>query len=108
MQEHTTSSSQPSKVVWENLEEFARQQIQILLQTLLEEEVTELLGRTKSQRRAGVDAPDGSRNGYGKPRKLCLSIGTVEVRRPRVRGLEKRFESRLLPRFQRHTPAIAK
>jgi len=31
----------------------------------------------------------GYRKGYGKPRKLTTRVGTVEVRRPRVRGLSK-------------------
>lgn len=42
------------------------------------------------------DAPLVYRNGYGKPRKLALSNGTITLPRPRVCGLEKRFESRLL------------
>src|SRR5436309_12129111 len=32
--------------------------------------------------------------------------GTVEVRRPRVRGLEGRFESRILPLFRRRTREV--
>jgi transposase-like protein len=32
---------------------------------------------------------------------VTLSAGTISVRRPRVRGLEERFESRLLPLFKR-------
>jgi len=35
-----------------------------------------------------------------------LCSGTVTVRRPRVRGLEERFVSRVLPLFQRHTQAV--
>jgi len=45
----------------------------------LEEEVTELLGRTKSARREAVDATPGYRNGYGKPRRLTLTSGTITV-----------------------------
>src|SRR3972149_1485807 len=82
-------------------EEFARVRIQGWIQDLLEEEVTELLGRRKSQRRAAVDAPAGYRNGRGKKRRLSMMAGTMEVRRPRVRGLEQRFESRILPLFAR-------
>jgi hypothetical protein len=41
------------------LEEFTRHQIQDWVQDLLEEEVVELLGRRKSQRRAGIDADEG-------------------------------------------------
>ncbi len=83
-----------------------RQQVQGYIQDLLEEEVTELLGRAKSQRRQAVDASAGYRNGYGKPRKLTLGGGTITVRRPRVRQLEERFESCILPLFARRTPAV--
>ena len=76
------------------------------LQDLLEAEVAELLGRAKSERRKVVDPAPGYRNGYGKPRKLTLSNGTVTLRRPRVRGVEKRFESRLLPLFVRRTCGV--
>ena len=88
---------------WGTLEEFARSRIQSWLQDVLEEEVTELLGRGKSERRAVVDAPAGYRNGHGKTRRLSMMAGTIEVKRPRVRGLEQRFESRLLPLFVRGT-----
>ncbi len=92
---------------WGTLEEFARSRIQSWLQDVLEEEVTELLGRSKSERRAVVDAPVGYRNGHGKTRRLSMMAGTIEVKRPRVRGLEQRFESRLLPLFVRRTEAVS-
>lgn len=84
---------------WVALEEFTRERIRLRIQELLEEEVTEGLGRRRSERRAAVDAPAGYRNGYGKPRKLAMMAGTIALRRPRVRGLEQRFESRILPLF---------
>jgi len=90
------------------LETFARSGVQQLLQKLLDEEVTELLGRGRSERRAGVDAEAGYRNGYGKPRKLTMSSGTVTIKRPRVRGMEERFESTILPLFKRQTKEIGK
>jgi putative transposase len=96
-----------SRVGWESLEAFVRGEAQKWIQRLLEEEVTETLGRLKSQRRAQVDAEPGYRNGLGKVRKLTLSNGTIEVRRPRVRGLEERFESRLLPLFKRQTKEVS-
>lgn len=34
--------------------------------------------------------------------------GTITIRRPRVRGLDARFESRILKLFQRRTPKVAK
>jgi transposase-like protein len=80
--------------------------VQEWIQALLEEEMTEILGRRKSERRKPVDARPGYRNGYGKPRRICLKTGTITVRRPRARGLEERFESRILPLFQRRTKEI--
>jgi transposase-like protein len=88
------------------LEEFAREHVQRFIQTLLEEEVSELLGRTKSARRDAVDPAPGYRNGYGKPRRLTLTSGTITVRRPRVRDLNERFVSRVLPLFKRQTKEV--
>ena len=67
--------------------------IRDLLQRVLEEEVTEFLGHAL-QRRSAVDATPGSRNGHGT-RPVSLMSGTIEVRRPRVRGLEGASESRI-------------
>ena len=53
-----------------------------------------------------IGAP-GYRNGYGKPRRLTLSSGTIQVRRPRVRNVEERFESRVLPLFARKSKKVA-
>lgn len=88
------------------MESFVREKAQELIQQILEQEVTELLGREKSERKAAVDGPEGYRNGYGKARHLVTSIGTITVQRPRVRGLEERFESRVLPLFARRTKEV--
>ena len=73
-------------------------------QELLEAEVSEFLGRAKSQRRAELEEPRaGYRNGHGKPRRMALTAGTITLRRPRVRNLEQRFESRVLPLFKRRS-----
>jgi transposase-like protein len=92
------------------LEETIRQQIQGWLQDLLDEEVTVFLGRAKSKRRdpgspTGTP-PAGYRNGHGQPRSVTTAAGTITVRRPRVRGLEERFESRVLPLFAKRTVAV--
>src|SRR3990172_6503420 len=108
MGKQTTNGSQPSIVVWDNLEEWVRRKVQEFIQSLLEEEITELLGRQKSERRQAVDSSPVYRNGHGKARRLTLGCGTVSVHRPRVRGLERRFESRVLPMFARRTAEINK
>ncbi len=100
-------TSTPSPVVsWASIETFARGKVQEFLQHILEEEVTELLGRERSVRRGAVDAVPGYRNGLGKPRRLAMQGGTITLRRPRLRGLEERFESKILPLFARRTKEL--
>lgn len=97
-----------SRSIWEQLETLARERIQRFIQELLEEEVTALVGRAKSERRAtvGEEARPVYRNGHGKARRLALTCGTIEVRRPRLRGLEERFDSQVLPLFKRRTEQV--
>ena len=97
MSKKNIDPSVESRVCFEQLEEWVREQIQFYVQELLEDEVTQLLGRRKNERRREVEAPGDYRNGYGKERRLTLSCGTIKLRRPRVRDLEERFESRVLP-----------
>ena len=95
-----------SRPMWETLEGMVREKAQEFIQQIMEEEVTELLGREKSERRSTVDSAEGYRNGYGEPRRLAMSSGTITLRRPRVRGVEERFESRVLPLFARRTKEL--
>lgn len=108
-------STRPGVRTWETLEAFARDEIQRFIQRLLEEEVDELLGRKKSERRSEASEASearasgycpGYRNGHAKSRKLALSSGTITIKRPRVRNLEERFVSRLLPLFKRRTEEV--
>ena len=88
---------------YEALEDWARSRVQVWLQELLEEEVTQFLGREKSER-----SPNrrGYRNGHGKPRRFAMMNGTLEVRRPRVRNTAERFESQILPYFRRKSKQL--
>jgi putative transposase len=106
MAQKTTTQSSSSSQMWERLEEFVREQVQRFIQALLEEEVSALLGRSKSARRAPVDGPSGMRNGDGQPRRLSLTAGTITVRRPRVRGRSQRFVRRVLPLLKRRTREV--
>ena len=101
-----TRGTEASTICYETLEQFARGKVQEFVQEILEEEVTTLLGRERSERREGIDPPVGYRNGYGKPRNLGMMNGTITVRRPRVRGLEDRFVSRVLPLFKRQSRQV--
>lgn len=104
MEKQSTEGTRPSSIQWDNLEAWIRAHVQGFIQQILEEEVNTFLRRPKSQRR--LIAGGGYRNGYGKPRQLTLSCGTITVRRPRVRDCEARFASRVLPLFKRKSTAI--
>ena len=105
MSNHNAPIPAPA-ITLENLESFAREKIGELLQLLLEEEVSALLGRARSERRAVVDAPAGYRNGHGKQRRLAMQGGTITVRRPRVADLGEPFQSKVLPLFARRTKEL--
>lgn len=106
----STATIESSAVCYATLEQWARGQIQAQLQHLLEEEVTTFLGRARHERRdtvSPIDRPPGNRNGYGKPRTFSMLSGTVTVRRPRIRDLADRFESKVLPLFTRRTQEVS-
>ncbi len=106
MSKHMQKTPVESMPTWDALEEWLRGEIGNRIQSVIEEEVSAFLGRSWYERRRAVDASPGYRNGYGKPRRLSTSCGTIQVRRPRVRGLEERFESRILPLFARRTREV--
>ena len=98
-----------STLSWDTLEEFIRGQVQKLIQDVIDEEVEQFLGRSRYERTGGGadgGVKKGYRNGHGPPRKLGLMGGTIKVRRPKLRGLEEKFESRILPRFKRKSEAV--
>src|ERR1700686_633312 len=87
------------------LEGHIRHKAQEWLQGLLEEEVDELLGRLKYRCR-DPGSVKAYRNGHGRERNLPFSGGPISLRRPHVRGLSERFESLILPLFQRQTQTV--
>ena len=107
MSNETTEATAQSRPEWDELENWVRGKVQQFIQGVLEEEVTEFLGRGKSERRDLVDGKGGYRNGHGKERKLTLSSGTIKLRRPRVRDSEERFESRVLALFARRSKELS-
>lgn len=107
MGKKSTTRGEGARPHWEALEEWVRGNVQQYIQRLLEDEVAEFLGRQKSERRDQVGAPHGYRNGFGKPRRLTVSCGTITVKRPRVREVEEQFVSRVLPLFKRKRSAVS-
>ena len=51
MVKQTTQDKESSNIIWNNLEEMVRLKVRDFIQTLLEAEIEELLGRQKSERR---------------------------------------------------------
>ena len=84
-----------SRELVEIIEEVARLGAQLIIQTAVEAEVTEFLGRARYQRvAASEDANAGSRNGYC-PTTVKTTAGPVTVARPKLRGTTELFASRL-------------
>jgi transposase-like protein len=92
-----------SSATYEVLEEMVRLKIQGYIQDMLEEEIELFLGRKKSERVKAVDGTRGYWNGHGKAKRFALLNGTITVNRPRVRGTEERFESKVIPFFKRRS-----
>ena len=77
----------------EHFEEVARAAVRLVFQTALENEVTEFFGRERYAR--GEREQEGSRNGYS-PLTIKTSAGEVTLQRPKTRGTDVAFASRLL------------
>lgn len=105
MKEQTTEEESASINPYEALESWARANVQDFIQRLLEEEIDEFIGRAKSERHVG-SRQRIYRNGHGKTRNFGMMSGTIQVRRPRVRSSEERFESRVLPLFHRKSKEL--
>ena len=75
------------------LEEVARLGVRLLLQTAIEAEVTEFLGRERYAH--GERARPGSRNGHC-PTTIKTTTGPITIERPKLRGTDEAFASRLL------------
>jgi putative transposase len=92
------------------LEQVARASVRLVLQTALEAEVTEFLGRDRYQRRDATDpdaaaARPGHRNGH-QPLTIKTTSGPVTLQRPKLRGTETVFASRLLGKGVTRTNAL--
>ena len=63
MAKQTTQDRESSSIIWNNLEEMVRMKVREFIQSLLEAEIEELLGRQKSERRQMLDSLPAYRNG---------------------------------------------
>lgn len=77
------------------LEQVARLGARLIMQTAVEVEVEEFLGRARYQRTADVvEARAGSRNGFCST-TIKTTAGPVTLQRPKLRGTTEKFASRL-------------
>jgi len=87
----------------EVLEEVGRVATRLLMQAAIEAEVTEFLGRDRYAR--GERAREGSRNGHA-PATVKTTAGPVELSRPKLRGTDEAFASRLFGKGVTRTNAL--
>ena len=85
------------------LEEVARLGARLLLQAALEAEVTQFLGRDRYAR--GERVRPGHRNGHA-PATVKTTAGPVTLERPKLRGTDEAFASRLLGKGVTPTSAL--
>jgi hypothetical protein len=97
MPQKTIGDGALSRRISQELQALGWKHVQGLIQTLLEKEGTECLGRPQSARRAARDAPWEDRKGNRQPRRMAMTWGPITVRRPRLHGLRARppFEWRM-------------
>ncbi|HZT67601.1 MAG TPA: IS256 family transposase [Acidimicrobiales bacterium] len=87
----------------EVLEEVARLGVRLLMQSAIEAEVTTFLGRERYSH--GDRARAGSRNGHC-PTTVKTTAGPVTIERPKLRGTEEAFASRLFGKGVVRTNAL--
>jgi putative transposase len=88
------------------IEKVARLGARLLLQSALEAEVTEFLGRERYAKAAlSPDANEGMRNGYS-PLTVKTTAGPVTLQRPKLRATTEKFASRLFGEGLTRTNAL--
>jgi putative transposase len=87
----------------DHFEQVARLAVRLVMQSALEAEITEFLGRDRYQR--GEREHVGSRNGYA-PMSVKTTAGEVTLARPKLRGTDTAFASRLLGKGVTRTNAL--
>jgi transposase-like protein len=110
--EGTERATPAAAVVGPSLDELAREGARRLLVAALEAEGADYVARFGAARDERGHA-EVVRNGHGRPRKVTLGAGTLEVRAPRVDdrrvvdGEKQTFRSRILPPYVRRSPKVA-
>jgi transposase-like protein len=89
----------------EVLEEVGRLSLRLVIQSTLEAEVDAFLERGRYERRS-EGSPAGSRNGWQPGATVKTTMGPIEIQRPKLRGSDVRFCSRLFGKEVTRTNAL--
>jgi transposase-like protein len=87
------------------LDAFVKLGARYMLQTMLEREMTEFLGR--NHYRHGRRGRDGWRNGY-ESKQLKTGDGNLKIFLPQVRGSEEKFQSKLMSKIEGGSEVLRK
>jgi len=85
------------------LEDLCRTKVAEVLQAYLNAEADELIRRRRYER-IEEGAPVLYRNGHDPERLITTPVGTIPIRRPRVRGTT--YESAVVPKHARRLPSL--
>jgi transposase-like protein len=90
------------------MSEFFNKAAGLILQELLENEVTEYLGRGHYERsKEDESQKKGYRNGY-EPLNIKTVEGKIEVEQPQLRSTDEPYRSKLADFFKGNTPVLEK
>ena len=78
---------------------------QLVVQELLEQEVTDQLGRARYERRSPEQAYHGYRNGY-EPGRMQTAEGEIKVQVPQVRAAPTPYHSKLMTFLRGHSDVL--
>jgi transposase-like protein len=79
--------------------------VERLLQEMLEQEVSDYLGREHYQRRKPEQEARGYRNGY-EPGRMRTSEGEISIQAPQVRESPETYHSRLMEALRGNSPVL--
>lgn len=89
-----------------SMSDLVRKAASLIVQEMMEQEVTDFLGRAHYER-AGGEEVKGYRNGY-EPFMIRTGEGRITVSRPQVRNADQPYHSRLAAFFKGNTEVLEK
>jgi len=87
------------------LKELVREGARLMLQTAVEEELDEFLGRGHYERQDPEQEFRGYRNGYER-KKIKTAEGSIEIQMPQIRDSKEGFRSRWIAAYLKRTETL--